>query len=130
VDIEMKLKVANVQIVDWQFQGEWCEDHYKVVTSYMVLAELKVPYRGEDGEEPFAIRALVHDIGFPDDLEGAKRLAARVEKAGVIDNKYWFFHEFFSRTLEQRLNEEAYHEDMHRKGHGHLSKGVFSTGHE
>jgi hypothetical protein len=131
VDIEMKLKVANVQVVSWQVEGMWCEDHYKPYNIFMVVAEIEGGYKG--------FSALVHEVRFPE-LRGddwqpeaearAEALAARIARVGLIDDSHWCVDEFFSLSLEQRLNEEAYHEDMHRKGHGHLSKGVFSTGHE
>lgn len=71
---------------------------------------------------------FVHEVIFdcPDRLA---RFCQRVETRGFINLRYWGFHEFFSLTLEQRLNEEAYHEDLHRRGYSYLSNGVYSGGH-
>jgi hypothetical protein len=109
-------KVNDVTIGDWVHEGEWIEDTRYDDITYAVTAHT------DDG-------IWVHENAFMNDEAGAKRLAARVEARGVICLKHWGFHEFFSLTLEQRLNEESYHEDMHRKGFGHLSNGVFSGGH-
>jgi hypothetical protein len=110
-------EVKDVQVTDWVFEGEFHEDTQYFDTVYYVVAE-------DDAGERW-----VHEVAFPNDPQGAARLASRVLFAGKLNLKHWGFHEFFSLTLEQRLGEEAYHEDMHRRGYGHLSNGVFAGGH-
>jgi len=112
-------KVKDVMLADWVVEGEFHEDTQYYDTIYYVIAE------DELGER------WVHRCKFlNEDVEYATRLLDRVKARGVIDLLHWEFDEFFSLTLEQRLTEEAFHEDMHRRGHGEYSKGVFSSGHE
>jgi hypothetical protein len=108
--------VLRVDVPSWLFEGEFHEDTQYYVEAFYIVAHCN------DG-------AYVHEVTFPDDLEGAERLARRVEEKGFINLKHWGFHEFFSLSLEERLMNEAHHEDLHRKGYGHLSNGVFSGGH-
>lgn len=108
--------VIATELGTWEVKGEWCEDHYIYHMQYFVIAHC------EDGK-------YVHEFTFVDDGEAAERLRLRVEERGVIDLRHWGFHEFFSLTLEEKFAEEAYHEDLHRRGYGHLSNGCFSDGH-
>ena len=136
----MELKVKDVQVVSWDHEGAWVEDHQSIIRCYMVLVKVEGGYRGDDGDWDWGYEGLVHDVYFPDgDLDGnvdldapdkAEALAIRIRNAGVINSEHFHIHDFFSLSLEQRLNEEAHHEDLHRRGHGHLSNGVFSSGHE
>ena len=102
------MNVTNVVVVDWEVKGEYHEDTYYPSFAYHVLADFA------DGSR------LAHEVTFVDDPEGAERLAARVEAAGEADPEHWDFHDFFSRSLENRLDMEAMHEDFHRRGYGEL----------
>lgn len=109
-------KVLDVVVNDWVHEGEYHEDTQYFDRTFAVTAHC------DDG-------TYVHECAFLNDPAEANRLADRVQARGVINLKHWGFHEFFSLSLEERLNEEAYHEDMHRRGYGHLSNGVYSEGH-
>jgi len=109
-------KVNDVTVGDWVSEGEYHEDTQYFDTTYAVTAHC------DDG-------IYVHECAFLNNPAGANALADRVEAHGVINLKHWGFHEFFSLTLEQRLNEEAYHEELHRSGCSQYSNGVFSGGH-
>ena len=108
--------VTDVVVNDWVHEGEWVEDTQYFDRTFAVTAHC------EDG-------IYVHENAFMNDPAEANRLADRVQARGVINLKHWGFHEFFSLTLEQRLSEEAYHEELHRSGCSQYSNGVFSGGH-
>lgn len=122
-----RANVTSVYIRDWVVEGEFHEDTQYFDTILFVCAEL------EDG------RTLVHNVSFNDSgtalrwsqdgVEEAERLASRVEARGWIDEDHWYFHEFFSRTLQDRLNIEAQYEDYARKGIEAPSNVWFEGGH-
>lgn len=117
--------VKNVRVVDWEVEGEYHEDTYYPTIVYYVVAEIAggVVQHGRRYEAMVSIHSFT-------DPERAEALARRVEAAGRINPDHWYIHDFFSLSLEARLNEEAHHEELHRKGYGHLSNGVFSSGHD
>lgn len=109
-------KVTEVSTGDWVSEGEFHIDCQYYDTAYFIIAHC------EDGK-------YVHEHNFVNDAEAAYAFADRVAERGVIDLAYWGFHEFFSLSLEERFAEEAHHEDLHRRGLGHLSNGCYSEGH-
>jgi hypothetical protein len=110
-------QVKDVMVSDWMIEGEFHEDTQYYNFLYYVVVE-------DDAGERW-----VHHVIFQNDLNGAEALATKVKECGVINLKHWGFHEFFSLSLEERLNQEAAHEDMHRRGHGEYSTGIYSGGH-
>ena len=108
--------VLSMEMGDWAHRGEWMEDHYTTDMTYAVIAVC------EDGR-------YVHENAFLNDPDGAEALRQRVAERGVIDLAHWGFHEFWSATLEERFDAEAYHENLHRNNMGHYSNGVYSGGH-
>lgn len=109
-----RINIRNVYISDWVVEGEFHEDTQYFDTILFVCADL------EDG------RTLVHNVSFKDSgsalrwsrdgMEAAKRLAQRVEDRGWIDEDHWYFHDFFSHSLESRLGIEAEYENYARHG--------------
>jgi len=113
------LQVLSVYLTDWVIKGEFHEDTQYYDTIWFVMVDLN------DG------RTLCHEVSFRDDMEAAQRLAQRVEAAGTINEDHWYFHDFFSRSLESRLMVEAGYEDLARKGLSHMSDNNpwYSEGH-
>ena len=103
-------KVESVETVEWVVEGEYHEDTQYFVNQYYVIANC------EGGER------YVHEVVFanPDDLEDTHarlaRFIDRVEERGVINLKHWGFHDYFSLTLEEKMNAEAEMEDHARHG--------------
>jgi hypothetical protein len=123
-----RIKVINVYISDWVVEGEFIEDTQYFDTILFVCADL------EDG------RTLVHNVSFRDSgsamrwskdgLEAAKRLAQRVEEVGSINEDHWYFHDFFSHSLESRLGIEAEYENHARHGRfDEMTSPWFAEGH-
>lgn len=131
-----RIAVKDVQVVDWESEGHFQEGSFLPAVTFYVLAHLV------NGE------VLVHHLAYVNSYEQddhgfyypertveetrelAEAFAERVRERGDIDPRHWYEHSFFSRDLEERLEEEAYHEELHRRGYGHLSNGAFSGGHE
>lgn len=111
------LDVVSAYVVSWLYEGEWMEDTQRIDERFFVVAQC-----GDGG-------TYVHEVTFFNDPKGADRLAKRVEERGIVDMQHWGFHEYFSLTLEQRWEQESYHENLHRHGRGHESNGWFSAGH-
>lgn len=107
-----QIKVIDVYLRDWMVRGEFVEDTQYYNTVWFVCADL------EDG------RTLIHNVSFEDvgsdlytrfeGLDAAKRLAKRVEDAGSINEEHWYFHDFFSHSLESRMDIEAEYEQSAR----------------
>lgn len=131
-------KVVNASVVEWEIEGQYLIDCYYPSTNYYVLVE-------DDQGEVWVHEHVFNDSAelvedgqgdcfvarsWGEGLKEANRLADRVNSWGIINLDHWGYHDFFSLSLEERLHEEWIHENMHRKGHGDLSKGVFSGGHE
>lgn len=111
------LNVIAAYLVNWVVRGEFHVDTQYYDTIWFVMVELA------DG------RHLCHNVSF-NIKEEAQTLASRVESRGVIDEQYWYEHEFFSKTLEERLTEEAHHENLFHTGRGEESNSRwFSAGH-
>jgi hypothetical protein len=108
--------VTDVTIGDWEHEGEFREDTQYYDTTYAIIAHTP------DGK-------FVHENAFMNDPDGAERFSRRVAERGVINLAHWGFHEFWSLTMEERFEAEAYHENLHRHGMGDYSHGVFSGGH-
>jgi len=119
-------EVANVQVLDWEVEGTFHVDTYYQAFDYYVVVEdvsgerwvHEVVFSGrpelvETPEDCYLSRGSVYEA-----QEAAAKLAKRVENSGYINLAHWGFHEYFSLSLEQRLNQEAEYEDMHRRGHG------------
>ena len=119
-------KVANVQVLDWEVEGTFHVDTYYQAFDYYVVVEddcgerwvHEVVFSGrpelvETPEDCYLSRGSVYEA-----QEEANKLAARVEARGNINLKHWGFHEYFSLSLEQKLNQEAEYEEMYRQGHG------------
>lgn len=96
-------EVLSVYVQHWLAEGEFVEDTQTFDIIYFVCAELA------DG------RTLVHDVSFIGEPERAEYLVKRVEAAGHINEEYWYVHDFFSRSLQERLDVEFYYEDAHRR---------------
>jgi hypothetical protein len=98
-----RINVVATYVRNWVFEGEFIEDTQYFDTVYLVLADL------EDG------RTVCHNVSFNDRDEPrgsnearnrACKLAEAVERAGSIDEEHWYFHDFFSHSLERRLEIE------------------------
>ena len=103
-------KVIDVEVVSWTVEGEYHEDTQYYIDQFFVIANC------EGGER------YVHEVVFFDehDLSNAHarvdQFIQRVEARGVINLKHWGFHEYFSLSLEQKMNAEAEMEDHARHG--------------
>lgn len=97
-------EIRSAWVQHWVVEGDIVEGTQTFDIIYFVCAELV------DG------RTLVHDVSFICERDRAEYLAERVEAAGHINEEYWYFHDFFSRSLEERLAQEFYYEDAHRRG--------------
>ena len=115
-------KVVDVEVPSWTEEGEYHEDTQYYIDYIYVVATC------DTGEK------FVHEVVFSNETyskeagDRANRLADRVMERGYINLKHWGFHEYFSLTLEQKLNQEAIYEDMHRKGYGHEVTSPFWGG--
>ena len=118
-----RIKVIDTYVRDWVYEGEFVEDTQYFDTVYFVMADL------EDG------RTLCHEVSFSDrnDSEAqdnACRLAQRVLDNGYINEDHWYFHDFFSHSLENRLGIEAQYEAHARHGRfDEMSSPWFASGH-
>lgn len=115
----LALQVLSVYIVDWVVRGEFYEDIQYYDSIWFVMVELN------DG------RTLCHEVSFRGDKKEAQRLATRVETAGSINEKHWYFHDFFSRSLESRFSIEAQYENLARNNMLQFSNSnpYYSGGH-
>lgn len=116
------MEILAVYLVNWIVEGAWVEDTQYYDTVWFVMVDLP------DG------RTLCHNHSFVDHgrnrdgFEAAQRLALRVEACGSINEEFWYFHEFFSNSLQSRLAIEAHHEKLHRDNRASESKSFYYSG--
>ena len=98
-------EVKDIQVIEWEVEGTFHIDTYYSAFNYYILVE------DTSGER------WVHEHVFANS-DKAANFARKVENSGYINLTHWGFHEYFSLSLEQKLNQEAEYEDMHRRGCG------------
>ena len=98
-------KVDYAELIEWEVAGEFHIDQYYPSFDYYILVE------DDTGDR------WVHEVVFHDEKESAQALATRIEYSGFINLTHWGFHDYFSLSLEQKLNAEAGMEALARNGH-------------
>jgi len=115
------MEILCVYLVNWIVAGEFIEDTQYYDTIWFVMVDLP------DG------RTLCHNHSFmdrgrnTDGFGAAQRLAQRIEDYGSINEEFWYFHEFFSHSLESRLAIDAHHENLHRNNRASESHSFYYT---
>ena len=109
----MRTKISDVYLRDWVVAGPFYID-----TQYYDLHVYVVAHT--DDEILVHERTFVLPIGNGyredyDDPEVIEAFVKRIQKEGTIDKEHWYFHEFFSRTLEEKLQIEAAREKMEQR---------------
>jgi hypothetical protein len=120
-----QIKTGSASVFPWEIAPEWIEDGFYGRLQYLVGAEVEAA----DG----SVVRLFHVNDFVNNPEGAQRLADRVNARGEIDSEWWGVHGFLSRSLEERLAEEAVVDQYERDGYleeynGWMSNYVSVTG--
>lgn len=120
-------KVINSYVVDWVVRGEFHEDTQYFDTIYFVMVEL------EDGRTMCQNHSFNDRDDYREEVSAkdqACRLVARVEDRGYINEDHWYFHDFFSHSLEARLDIEAEYENYARHGQmDQMTNQWFAGGH-
>jgi len=110
----MKANVLDVYTGDWMVEGEWIVD----VQTYdlLVFVLVDTPHGTFAHNRTFKLPDWHNGDDTYDSREDVQRLIDRITAKGEVDLDHWYFHDFFSRSLEDRLNNEALLEDCVRKG--------------
>jgi hypothetical protein len=118
------VNVKDVQVLDWEVDGTFHVDCYYQAFDYYVVVE---DTNGDRWVHEVVFDGRPELVETPEDCylsrgnmdaakEAATTLAFRVATRGFINLSHWDFHEFFSLTLEERMDQEYEREQMERYG--------------